>query len=64
METKTSLMARHLEHLYIVYSGSLQSADVFPVVASLPPRISYFRRERSDDQIYVCASQANIQGAN
>ena len=64
METKTSLMARHLEHLYIVYSGSLRSAGVFPVVASLPPKISYFWRERSDNQIYVCTSQANTQGAN
>ena len=31
---------------------SLRSADVFPVVASLPPK-------RSDDRKYVCASQVN-----
>ena len=30
---------------------SLRRADVFPVVASLPPK-------RSDDRKYVCASQA------
>ena len=39
---------------------SLRSADVFPVVASLPPKNSYFWRERSDDRKYVCASQAKI----
>ena len=31
---------------------SLRTADVFPVVASLPPK------ERSDDRKYVCRSQA------
>ena len=39
---------------------SLRNADVFPVVASLPPKNNdvIFRRERSDDRKYVCASQA------
>ena len=37
---------------------TLRSADVFPVVASLN-----FRRERSDDRKYVCASQAKGTGA-
>ena len=36
---------------------SLWTADVFRVVASLPPK---FRRERSDDRKYVCSSQANL----
>ena len=35
--------------------GILRTADVFPVVASLPPLP---RRERSDDRKYVCYSQA------
>ena len=42
---------------------SLRSADVFPVVASLPPKINFrspIRRERSDDRKYVCASQAKV----
>ena len=44
-------------------AGSLRSADVFPVVASLPPKINWlifgnFRRERSHDRKYVCASWA------
>ena len=34
---------------------SLRSADVFPVVTSLP------WRERSDDPKYVCASQARLK---
>ena len=34
---------------------SLRSADVFPVVASLP------WRKRSDDRKYVCASQARLK---
>ena len=34
---------------------SLRTADVFPVVASLPPQN---RRERSDDRKCVCCSQA------
>ena len=33
-------------------NSSLRTADVFPVVASLPPK------ERSDDRKYVCRSQA------
>ena len=36
---------------------SLRTADVFPVVTSLPP-INIFWRERSDDRKYVCVSQA------
>ena len=41
-------------------AGSLRSADVFPVVASLPPKnkLVNFRTERNDDRKYVCASQA------
>ena len=34
--------------------SSLQTADAFPVVTSLPP----FRRGRSDDRKCVCCSQA------
>ena len=37
---------------------SLRSADVFPVVTSLPPKDNIFRRERGDDRKYACASQA------
>ena len=37
---------------------SLRTADAFPVVASLPPKIAIFRRERSDDRKCVCCSQA------
>ena len=48
--------ARTYAPLYFVSTKrcSLRSADVFPVVASLP----LFGRERSDDRKYVCASQA------
>ena len=44
-------------------SDSLQSADAFPVVASLPPKnsVAIFRRERGDDRKCVCASQARFQ---
>ena len=35
---------------------SLRTADVFPVVASLP-----FLEGESDDRKYVCGSQATIQ---
>ena len=34
--------------------GSLRTADVFPVVASLPPK----NTGESDDWKYVCCSQA------
>ena len=37
---------------------SLRTADAFPVVASLPPKNSYFRTGRSDDRKCVCYSQA------
>ena len=37
-----------------LFWGSLRTADVFPVVASLPPK----NMERSDDGKYVCCSQA------
>ena len=37
-----------------LFWGSLRTADVFPVVASLPPK----NMERSDDRKYVCCSQA------
>ena len=36
--------------------ASLRTADVFLVVASLPPK-NIFWRERSDDRKYVCGSQ-------
>ena len=36
---------------------SLQTADAFPVVASL----AIFRRERSDDRKCVCCSQASCR---
>ena len=39
---------------------SLRTADAFPVVASLPPKNSYFRRERSDERKCVCCSQARL----
>jgi len=38
-------------------SRSLRTTDLFPFVSSLP---IIFRRERSDDQKYVCGSQANV----
>ena len=38
-------------------NSSLRTADVFTVVASLPPK-KYFRRKRSDDRKCVCCSQA------
>jgi len=44
-------------------TASLRTADVFPVVASLPTKIVIFRRERSDDRRYVCSSQAGPQPA-
>ena len=37
-----------------LFWGSLRTADVFPVVASLPPK----NMERSHDRKYVCCSQA------
>ena len=37
---------------------SLWTAEVFSVVASLPPNFFIFRRERIDDRKYVCGSQA------
>ena len=40
-----------------VRTCSLRSADVFSVVASLPPK-NNSEPERSDDRKYVCASQA------
>ena len=43
--------------------NSLRSADVFPVVASLPPKIVNFRRGRCNDWKYVCASQATTKGS-
>ena len=43
--------------------SSLRSADAFPVVTS-PLREVIFRRERSDDRKYVCASQATQKVAN
>ena len=41
-------------------SLSLRTADVFPVVPSLPPKVN-FRRERSDERKYVCGSQARVR---
>ena len=38
---------------------SLRTADAFPVVASLPPKIAVFRLERRDYRKCVCCSQAN-----
>ena len=43
--------------------GCMRSADVFPVVASLPPEINFWR-ERSDDRKYVCRSQAKWSVTN
>ena len=45
---------------YISYS--LRTADAFPVVASLPPKNSYFNdwRERRDERKCVCCSQATF----
>ena len=43
--------------LFWIYNN-LRTADAFLVVASLPPKNSYFRRERSDDRKCVCCSQA------
>ena len=39
---------------------SLRTAGAFPVVASLPPKIAIFRRERCDDRKCVCCSQATV----
>ena len=38
---------------------SLRTADVLPVVASLPPKKSRERGDDPDDRKYVCCSQAN-----
>ena len=42
-------------------NDSLRTADVFPVVASLPPKnnVVTFRREKSYNRKYVCCSQAS-----
>ena len=41
--------------------SSLRTEDVFPVVASLPPKNNvYFRRKKSNDRKYVCGSQATF----
>ena len=54
----------HTKTLNMYDTVSLRTADVFPVVASLPPRILllllllFFLRERSDERKYVCNSQA------
>ena len=50
---RTALMARR---------SSLPTANVFPVVASPPPKNNSWR-ERSDDRKYVCSSQANTSHA-
>ena len=48
----------------IVCEGSLRTADVFPVVAFLPPKIDViFRRKRSNDRKYVFGSQATVKAA-
>ena len=39
---------------------SLRTADAFPVVASLPPKIAIFRRGGSDDRKCVCCSQSTL----
>ena len=39
---------------------SLRTADVFPVIASLPPKNLFFWRERRDDQKCICCSQAKF----
>ena len=58
-EAKTNCGIARISGILTVGHGSLslRTADVFPVVASLPPKIN-FRRERSDDGKYVCRSQA------
>ena len=47
-------MHAHTHPFILFVRKDVRSTDVFPVVASLP----IFRRERSDDRKYVCASQA------
>ena len=62
---------RRLEPLERIYgrfpsvdpSGSLRTADSFPVVASLPPK-NFLRMERSDDRKCVCGSQAIRRAAS
>ena len=51
----------YCDYLSSCVQVSLRSAGVFPVVASLPPKIVNFRRERSNDRKYVCASQATCK---
>ena len=43
-----------------IFIRSPRSADVFPVVAYLPPKINFVWRERSDDRKYVWTSQATL----
>ena len=57
---KQFLTHKLLKYLGLILKFSLQTADEFPVVVSLPP----LQRERSDDWKCVCCSQANLNWAN
>ena len=62
-QSKLNLALVHngaIEKCIVSNKCSLRTADAFPVVVSLPPKNSYFRRERSDDRKCVCCSQATI----
>ena len=57
---KDKLLANETK-LVILVTPNLRTADIFLVVASVPleNNVVIFRRERSDDQKYVCCSQAS-----
>lgn len=48
-----------LQNLLWIY-GSLRTADVLPVITSLPLKNKFL--QRSNDQKYVCSSQARYTG--
>ena len=48
----------------LVVTYSLRTAGAFPVVASLPPKIAIFLRERSHDRKCICCSQARSPKAS
>ena len=59
----SDLSSDFVRHGPILVIRGMRSADVFPVVASLPPEINFWR-ERSDDRKYVCRSQAKWSVTN
>ena len=59
----SDLSSDFVRHGPILAIRGMRSADVFPVVASLPPEINFWR-ERSDDRKYVCRSQAKWSVTN